>query len=196
MAGTSIYLILDMINDVIHADGPNGKTGFGPQVRARQLIANTNVALAKARAAGVPVGFVRVGFSPDYRECPTEHSAFARAREAGLFKLGSWGTKVHPEIPVEPSDFDIVKHRVSPFYGTTLELILRRLGMQHIYLSGVSSIAVVQAGVREGHDRDFRMTVIEDGCCGTNAAEHEASMAMLGRYAAITTAAAVNFSAS
>src|SRR3546814_13620892 len=89
--------------------------------RSRGLLANTRAALEKARKAGVPVGYVRVGFSPDYRECPPASPVFSRAREHGLFKLGSWGTEVHPELAPSAADFDIVKHRVSPFYGTSLE---------------------------------------------------------------------------
>lgn len=66
----SIYLVLDMMNDLVHADGVNGKTAYGEQVRARGVIEKTRLAIHKARAAGLRIGFVRVGFSPDYRECP------------------------------------------------------------------------------------------------------------------------------
>src|SRR5687767_14152584 len=104
----SIYLVLDMENDLVHADGPNGKSPLGEQVRARRIIDNTGAALAKARAAGLKVGYVRVGFSPDYRECPPSSPIFSRAREHGLFKLGSWGTEVHAELKPAPGDFDIV----------------------------------------------------------------------------------------
>src|SRR3546814_1382090 len=51
--------------------------------RSRGLLANTRAALEKARKAGVPVGYVRVGFSPDYRECPPASPVFSRAREHG-----------------------------------------------------------------------------------------------------------------
>src|SRR3546814_9318646 len=69
----AMYLVLDMENDLVHADGPNGKAGYAQQVQGRQILSNTRRALDKARAAGLPVGFVRVGFSPDYRS--EEHTS-------------------------------------------------------------------------------------------------------------------------
>ncbi len=196
MTADSLYLVLDMINDLVHDDGPNGKTGFGPEVRRRQIIANTAAALARARAAGVKVGYVRVGFSPDYRECPPNSPIFSRARSAGLFKLGTWGTEVHPALAPRPEDFDIVKHRVSPFYGTALEPILRANGIRRLYLSGVSTNAVVQSTVREGHDRDYECVILEDCCAAISEEEHRNAITLLTRFARITTSAEVDFGAA
>lgn len=193
MSADSIYLVLDMENDLVHPDGPNGKGPLGEQVKARDIIANTQRALDKARAAGLLIGYVRVGFSPDYRECPSTSQIFSHAKQAGLFKLGTWGTEIHPSLTPEPGDFDIVKHRVSPFYGTSLEPILRAHGIRKVYVSGVSSVAVVQAAVREAHDRDYIVTVIEDGCCCPTAEQHAAAMLVLGRFAEITTSKDVSF---
>ena len=183
----SIYLVLDMENDLVHADGPNGKAAYGEQSRGRKIVENTRRAIDKARAAGLRVGFVRVGFSPDYRECPANSPIFSGARKNGIFKLGSWGTQVHPDLGQEPTDFDIVKHRVSPFHGTNLEVLLRTHGVQRIYCSGISTNAVVQAAVREGHDRDYEMVLLEDCCCALSAEEHEGAMKLLQRFCKITT---------
>lgn len=189
----SIYLVLDMENDLVAEEGPNGKGPLGQQVRERGIIENTATAIAKARAAGVPVGYVRVGFSPDYRECPSTSAIFSGAKQHGLFKLGTWGTEVHAALAPQPGDFDIVKHRVSPFYGTGLEPILRAQGIERIFLSGVSTIAVVQGTVRDGHDRDYVMTVIEDGCACPTAEDHAAAIRVLQRFATFTTSAEVDF---
>jgi nicotinamidase-related amidase len=191
--GTSIYLVLDMENDLVHADGPNGKAAYGEQSRARRIVANTRRALDKARAAKVPIGFVRVGFSPDYRECPVNSPIFSNARKNGIFKLGEWGTLVHPDLGQQPGDFDIVKHRVSPFHGTTLDLILRTHGIRRIYCSGISTNAVVQAALREGHDRDYEMVLLEDCCCALSTEEHESSIKSLQRFGKITTSGDVTF---
>lgn len=190
---SSIYLVLDMENDLIHADGPNGKAPYGEQARARRIIENTRRAVDKARAAGVLIGFVRVGFSPDYRECPANSPIFSNARKNGIFKLGTWGTQVHPDLGQQPADFDIVKHRVSPFHGTDLEVILRTHGVQRIYCSGISTNAVVQAAVREGHDRDYEMVLLEDCCCALSTEEHESAIKLLQRFCKITSSAAVAF---
>lgn len=189
----SIYLVLDMMNDLVHADGPNGKGPYGEQSRARNIVANTRVAIDKARAAGVKVGFVRVGFSPDWREWPSTSPIFAGARKNDIFKLGTWGTQTHPDLGQREEDFDIVKHRVSPFYGTTLEPILSAQGVTKIYCSGISTNAVVQALVREGHDRDFEMVIIEDACCGLSAEEHEIAIKSLQRFCTMTNSKEVAF---
>lgn len=189
----SIYLILDMQNDLVHADGPNGRAPLGEQVRARRVLANTAAALAKARRAGIAVGFVRVGFSEGYPECPKNSPVFGGAPKAGLFRLGQWGTEIHPELEQRPGDVQVVKHRVSPFYSTTLPAQLRAAGIERIYCSGVSTQAVVQATVRDGHDRDYQMIVIEDACCAHSDEEHANSMGSIARFCQVTTSAQVEF---
>jgi nicotinamidase-related amidase len=189
----SIYLVLDMENDLVHVDGPNGKAAYGEQVRARRIVENTRQALEKARAAGLRVGFVRVGFSSDYRECPANSPIFSGARKNGIFKLHAWGTQIHPDLGQQPGDLDIVKHRVSPFHGTNLDLILRTHGVQRIYCSGISTNAVVQAAMREGHDRDYEMVLLEDCCCALSAEEHESSIKSLQRFGKITKSTDVVF---
>lgn len=189
----SIYLILDMQNDLVHAEGPNGKSPLGEQVRARRVVENTAAALAKARAAGIAVGFVRVGFSEGYPECPKNSPVFGGAPKAGLFQLGKWGTQIHEALAQGTGDVQVVKHRVSPFYSTTLMAQLRAAGIERIYCSGVSTQAVVQATVRDGHDRDFEMVVLEDCCCAHNEQEHANSMGSLGRFCKVATSTAVEF---
>lgn len=189
----SIYLVLDLINDIVHESGPNGASGLGPEVRRRNVLANTAAALVRARTGGMPIGYVRIGFSPDYRECPPASPRFQKARENGWYKLGTWGTEVHEAVQPRPGDSDIVKHRVSPFYGTTLEPILRANGIESIYVSGVSTNAVVQAAMREGHDRDYRMTLLEDCCAALTRDEHDRAVETLRGFGAITTSADFNF---
>jgi nicotinamidase-related amidase len=189
----SIYLVLDMQNDLVSAEGPNGKSPLGEQVRARDVVAKTAAAIERARAAGIAVGFVRVGFSEGYPECPKNSPVFSGAPKAGLFKLGQWGTEVHPALAQRPGDVQVVKHRVSPFYSTTLVAQLSALDIERIYCSGVSTQAVVQATVRDGHDRDFEMVVLEDCCCAHSAEEHANSMASLARFCKVAASTEVQF---
>lgn len=190
---SSIYLVLDMENDLVHESGPNATGPYGQQVKSRQIIARTRDALGKARAAGIRVGYVRVGFSPDYRECPPTSPIFSGVKKNGLLKLGTWGTEIHPAIAPTPEDVQVIKHRVSPFYSTNLEAILRANDISRIYCSGISTNAVVQSTVREGHDRDYEMIVIEDCCCALSEDEHMSSIANLKRFCLITTSTEVRF---
>ncbi len=189
----AVYLVLDMENDLVHDDGPSGKSPLGQQVRERGIIAKTAEAIQKARAAGILIGYVRVGFSPEYQECPRNSPVFALAPKNGLFKLGTWGTEVHQALAPRPGDLMVVKHRVSPFYSTTLEAQLRAQGIARIFCSGVSTQAVVQATVRDGHDRDYEMVVLEDCCAAHSAEEHRNSIGSLKRFCTITTFDRVSF---
>ncbi|MET0252371.1 MAG: cysteine hydrolase, partial [Novosphingobium sp.] len=80
---------------------------------------------------------------------------------------------------------DIVKHRVSPFYGTTLEPILRAHAIERLVLCGVSTNGVVHSGARDGHDRDYECIILEDCCAGVTPDEHDHAIACLGRYARV-----------
>jgi nicotinamidase-related amidase len=193
MASNSIYLVLDMINDLVHEGGPNGKKGYGPILARRNTIANTAEALRKARAAGIAIGYVRVGFSPDYRECPPASRLFQGAKKAGLFKLGTWGTEVHPALKPEAGDYDIVKHRVSPFYATSLEAILGANGIARIYASGVSTSGAVLSLAKEGHDRDHEIVILEDCCAALTDEQHASVIEQMQRIAEITTSKDVAF---
>lgn len=184
MSTNAILLVMDMMNDLVHPDGAGAST-YAVQCRERGVYAATKAAIARARAAGMMVGYVRVGFSPDYAECPPASPVFSKARDNGLFKLGTWGTEVLADFAPQAGDPDIVKHRVSPFYGTKLEPLLRARAIGRLVLAGVSTNGVVSAAVREGHDRDYECVLLEDCCAGATAQEHDDALSGLKRFATI-----------
>jgi nicotinamidase-related amidase len=184
----TLFLVMDMMNDLVAAGGFNART-YGVQVATRGVLGATAKAIVAARAAGARVGYVRVGFSSDYREAPEASPIFSGARLNGIFQLGTWGTAVHADLAPQPQDFDIVKHRVSPFYGTSLEPILRANKIERVVLSGVSTNGVVHSGAREAHDRDYEVVILEDCCAGVTADEHAHALACMGRFGRITTSA-------
>ncbi len=190
----TLFLVMDMMNDIVAEDGFNAAT-YGVQVKERGVLAKTAKAIAAARAAGAKIGYVRVGFSSDYRECPPDSPIFSGARANGIFQLGTKGTEVHPMLAPQPGDFDIVKHRVSPFYGTSLEPILRANGIERLVLCGVSTNGVVHSGAREAHDRDYEVVILEDCCAGVTPDEHMHAVACLGRYATIVNSTVFDFAA-
>jgi nicotinamidase-related amidase len=181
----SIYLVLDMQNDLVHADGASGKGPLGEQVRSRGIIERTAAAIAKARAQGIPVAYVRVAFSDDHREANPNSQVFGPIAKNGILKMNAWGGQVHESLAPQEGEWDIVKHRVSPFYQTRLELLLKREGIERIYCSGVSTQAVVQATVRDAHDRDFDVVLLEDCCASPSAEEHANSVASISRFCSL-----------
>jgi nicotinamidase-related amidase len=190
----SVYLVLDMQHDLVGEDGPNGKTPLGAQVKERQVVERTAIAIGRARAAGLAICFVRVGFSPDYAECPAQSPIFAPAKANGLFRLGSPGVEIHPRLGRKAGDWLITKHRVSPFYATDLDAYLRANSIERIFCSGVSTQAVVQATVRDGHDRDYTMILLEDCCAAHSIDEHRNSIGSVGRFCEVTRSDQVQFS--
>mgnify|MGYP003337015717 CR=1 FL=1 len=192
MAGNAMYLVCDMLNDLVHDDGPSKKT-YGPELARRNTVANTAVGIQKARAAGAKIGYVRIGFSPDYRECPPNSRLFQGAKKAGMFKLGTWGTEVHPALAPQPGDFDIIKHRVSPFYATTLEPILGANKITRLVLCGVSTTGAVLSAAKDGHDRNFDIVILDDCSAALTDEHHKVTLEMVSRFATITTAADIVF---
>ena len=85
----SVYLVLDMQNDLISEDAPAGKSSLGAELRGRNILERTGAAIAEARAADVAIGFVRVGFSANYAECPDRSPVFAPAKANKLFRVGT-----------------------------------------------------------------------------------------------------------
>ena len=179
MASTSMLLVMDMINDLVHEDGPSA---YKHELARRETLGRTAALIDNARSRRIRIGYVRIGFSPGYLECPPNSPIFSGARKAGMFQLGEWGTEVHPLLAPRPEDADIVKHRVSPFYGTRLEPLLRAHDIRRLYLCGISTIGVVASGTREGADRDYEIVVVEDCCCAISQVEHEAGMTSIKRF--------------
>lgn len=182
-------LLLDLMNDIIDRNGSHGRSPFAAEVERRRILERTGNLLDAARQQDLLIGFVRLGFREGYPEIPPRPGRFSRARDSNVFRLDSWGTAIHDAVTPRKGEFDVVKHRVSPFFGTSLEVMLRARGIRRLIVSGVSTNAVVQAAVREGSDRDFAMVVVEDCCAAASANEHEVAIATLASFATISTSA-------
>ncbi|OJW67723.1 MAG: isochorismatase [Aeromonas sp. 62-46] len=176
-------LVIDFINDIAHPDGRIAASAA--QVIEQNAIVHANQALAHARAHGWLVVLIKVGFDEGYLLQPRGSPMFGRARQFGALSLADSGTDFHPDLDVQPGDLVLTKPRVSPFYCTALEPALRANRIEHLYVCGVSTSWAIQGAVRDGHDRDYAITILEDACAAADAAEHQASLRMLGRIAEI-----------
>lgn len=184
---SALLLVIDLINDLLAHDPMRG------EVARRNVLANTESVLAKARATGAAIGYVRVGFTGDFDEAPAASPLFGSFKGSGLLQLETAGTAVHASIAPQPDDIDIVKHAVSPFIGTTLDAHIERLGITKLYVGGISTTLAVSSAVREAHDRGLAVTVIEDCCAAYSEEEHRFEIEMLSRLATVVSAEAVNF---
>jgi ureidoacrylate peracid hydrolase len=176
-------IAIDFINDITHADGKIPSAAA--QVAERHVIAKANQALRYARAHNWLVILVKVGFEPNYHAQPKNSPIFGKAQQLGALNLATAGCAFHPELQVEASDLVIEKPRVSPFYGTALDVVLRTNHIEHLYVCGVSTTWAIQAVTRDAHDRDYRVSILEDACAASDLAEHEAALKPMARIASI-----------
>lgn len=172
--GKTALITIDFINDIVHPDGKI--PSCAAMVAQREVLERTNRAIAWARAHAIPVVHVKVGFPSDYANCPSGSPVFGAAPRLQALRLGDWGCDLHAALDVQPHDFIDVKSRVSIFYGTRLESLLRARRIEHLVLAGVSSNMAVEMAAREAHDRDYQVTVLADCCAAASAELHAQCM--------------------
>jgi nicotinamidase-related amidase len=122
-------------------------------------------AIAVARAAGLPVVYVRVAFREEYPEVSPRNRTFSALAQRGGLTEGDAMAQIHPAVAPEPGDVVVTKRRVSAFTGSDLAVVLRAAGVDSLVLTGIATSGVVLSTLREAADRDFDLTVLSD-CCG------------------------------
>lgn len=114
---------------------------------------------AKFRASGQPVFLVRVGWSADYAE------ALKQPVDAPPRKVLPENWWQHPAaLGATDSDIEIIKRQWGAFYGTDLELQLRRRGIDTIVLCGISTNIGVESTARNAWELGFNLVIAEDAC--------------------------------
>jgi nicotinamidase-related amidase len=166
---------IDLQNDFLHPDGWYAKSGVDIS-HMQRVIEPTRVLVQHARDAGVPIIWTRHGFRQE-----TAGAFFALRpflREGGL-RQDTWGYEILEDFDVEESDFLSHKSRLSAFFNTDLELILRGLGADTVLFTGVLTNQCVAATSKDANFRDFRPIVVAD-CTGTTMPHlHEAALEMM-----------------
>jgi nicotinamidase-related amidase len=121
-------------------------------------------AIGAARAAGMHVAYVRVGFRPGHPEISARNKTFAAIASSSAFTDEDPAAGIHPAIAPDPHDLVITKRRVSAFAGSDLEVLLRGLGAGTLVLAGIATSGVVLSTVRQAADLDYGIVVLADGC--------------------------------
>jgi len=92
----------------------------------------------------------------------------------GDFMPGSWG---HQLVDVlQPADLVVEKIAYSAFYMTRMEWVLRKTGIEKLYVCGIVTNGGVASTVRDCHVRDFETVVLEDGCAAFNEETHKTAI--------------------
>lgn len=82
---------------------------------------------------------------------------------------------VPPEIAALAADVHIVKHHWSAFYGTEMDLQLRRRGIRTVILAGVATNFGVESTIRDAFAHNYAVIAAEDAMTSFSPEMHDFS---------------------
>ncbi|MEI8146044.1 MAG: isochorismatase family cysteine hydrolase [Alphaproteobacteria bacterium] len=174
----SAMIVIDMQNDFCHPDG--WLAGIGVDVApTRAPINPLNRLLPVLRGAGVPIIWVNWGARPDRANLSPAllHVYDGAGVGKGLgdplpngspvLTEGSWAAAVVDELDQAPSDLRVSKHRMSGFWDTPLDQILRNLDVTTLFFGGVNADQCVLHTLADANFLGYDTIMIED-CSATS----------------------------
>jgi nicotinamidase-related amidase len=136
---------------------------------ASDVVAHTAALAAALRAAGGTVVLVHGIRSADGKD------ALHPLTDTPPWQLAprpaDWA-EIVPELGPEPSDLVIGKRQWGAFYGTDLDLQLRRRGIDIILLSGIATNIGVESTARDAFERGYEQVFVEDAMAAMGPDEH------------------------
>ncbi len=144
----------------------------------QRVIEPTKTLNDECRRRGVPIVWTRHG-TKGLEDGGPFMEIRAVLHDGGLRK-GTWGYEVLEELGARAEDWFVEKSRLSAFFQTNLELILRGLGAETVLLTGVLTNQCVGATTKDALFRDFKPIVVEE-CTGTTLPHlHAPAIEMIG----------------
>ena len=143
---------------------------FAPRSGA-EVVQNASRLAAKFRALGATVVLVRVTFQQDSRD---RLNAPADApMQFNTSALPPNWAELAPEIGPQPGDLIITKRQWGAFYGTELDLQLRRREVRTIVLGGIATNFGVESTARDAYERGYAQIFVEDAMASMTVEAHE-----------------------
>jgi nicotinamidase-related amidase len=136
---------------------------------ASDVVAHAAAIAHALRAAGGTVVLVRVTPSTDGREALRPRTDMP-AQHPGP-RPPDWA-EIVPELGPEPGDLVITKRQWGAFYGTELDLQLRRRGIDTILLAGISTNVGVESTARDAFERGYEQVFVEDAMTARSPDDH------------------------
>ena len=150
-------LIIDMQNDFVLPDAPLCVRGAAPTVPVIRHL------LLDAREAGIPVCHVIRCHNRDGSDVEKMRQPLF-SDGPGICVPGSEGARiVTPLLPLS-GEYIICKRRFSAFFQTELDLLLRRLHVDSLLITGTQYPNCVRGTAVDALYRDFRVVVVRDAC--------------------------------
>lgn len=175
-------LAIDMQNDFCHRDGWLAHIGVDV-TPARSPIEPLQKLLPALRKADIPVIWVNWGNRPDLLNisASSRHVYNPTGNGVGLgdplpsngspvLTAGSWAAAVVDELEQLPQDIRVDKYRMSGFWDTPLDSILRNLGKTTLFFAGVNADQCVMATLQDANFLGYDCLLVKD-CTATTSPE-------------------------
>lgn len=176
-------IVIDMQNDFCHERGWLASIGVDVSP-ARKPIEPLNSLLPQLRKTGVPVIWVNWGVRPDRLNLSpallhvyngsgggTGLADPLPATGAKVLTEGSWSAQIVDELVPEASDIHVSKHRMSGFWDTPLDSILRNLGITTLLFGGVNADQCVLHSLADANFLGYDTIMIGD-CTATTSPDY------------------------
>ena len=173
-------IVVDMQNDFCHPGGWLASIGVDISP-ARAPIAPLRRLLPVLRGAGVPVLWVNWGTRPDRLNLSPAllhvYDPTGAGRGLGdplpgsfspVLQAGAWSAQTVDELSAEPGDIAVAKHRMSGFWDTPLDAILRNLAVTTLLFAGVNLDQCVLHTLADANFLGYDTLLIEDCAATTN----------------------------
>ena len=149
-------IVADMLNDFV--------TGRLGSVRAQKIVPNIANLIKKARKQGIPIIYLRDVHTPTDREMKIwgEHAM-----------KGTKGSEIIPELKPESADIVIEKRWYGGFPNTGLPEILKKMGIDTLIFTGVSTDICIQNDVAFAYFSGFDTIVLRDSTASIDEEAHE-----------------------
>jgi nicotinamidase-related amidase len=135
--------------------------------------------LPELRSAGVPVIWVNWGNRPDLMNMPPNQLHLYKPSGVGIglgeplpgsgahvLEKDSWAAAVVDELEKKEGDISVDKHRISGFWDTPLDSILRNMGVRTLLFAGVNTDQCVMCSLQDANFLGYGCLLVED-CCAT-----------------------------
>ncbi len=166
-------LVVDMQNAFASSGGMLELAGVDIRP-AKDAVANARLVCEAARAAGIPVVYLTIGWPADQSTAggpespnPRKELALRLMRErpelrGKLLTYGTWDFDIVEALAPQPSDTVIVKPRYSGFHGTDLDSLLRGRGVRYLLMVGIASNVCVESTIRDAYFLEYWPVMIAD----------------------------------
>ncbi len=141
-----------------------------PHDSARVIARSIELGYALAAAGGIVV-LVNTSYSEGYADRPNQPAdAPMNLPAEGLPE--NWASLV-TEVSALPAQVHITKHQQSSFFGTELDLQLRRRGITTVVICGIATNFGVEATARDAHNLNYAVVIASDACSSVAPTLHD-----------------------